>query len=357
LARRWAAIPSAIISEVIFAVGGTFCAAFGGALSGLPAGAVALVGARVGTLEFSVALCGGFGHALLSGLAGLFGQHVGRFEAAGFELAGSGEAQSFDFFGSQFAKLAGLDIENKRAVADAANLLDVVTDLFEHLAQFAVAAFDEDDFVPGIFTGAQLLDAGGRCADFALPRLAALDGDSVAEALDHLVAGLPGDFDEISFFDAVRSLGEGVGEFAVVGDEEQTFALEVESADGIEALTELGEELHDGGAAFGVGNRGDVAARLVEQKVAMALGAVEKLAIDADVIARGVGFGAEDRDNLAIDLDAALGDELFGVAAAGDAGLGEDLLEAIEVGRRHRLGCEFGLGVGGVFDCGFGFFG
>ena len=43
---------------------------------------------------------------------------------------------------------------------------------------------------------------------------------------------------------------------------------------------------------------------------------------------------AELRDHLAVHLHAALGDQLFRVAAAGDAGLREDLLQALELRRR-----------------------
>ncbi len=57
---------------------------------------------------------------------------------------------------------------------------------------------------------------------------------------------------------------------------------------------------------------------------------VEEFAIDLDVVSGEVGFGAEGGDGLAIDLDAALEDDFLGVAAAGDASLGENFLEAFE---------------------------
>jgi hypothetical protein len=40
-----------------------------------------------------------------------------------------------------------------------------MADFFEHFAEFAVAALDQDDFVPGIVALADLTDAGGRGAD------------------------------------------------------------------------------------------------------------------------------------------------------------------------------------------------
>ena len=71
---------------------------------------------------------------------------------------------------------------------------------------------------------------------------------------------------------------------------------------------------------------------LVEDKVAKALGALEQLAVDADVVAAGVGLGAQYGDDLAVDLDAALLDHCLGAAAAGDAGGGENLLQALQLG-------------------------
>jgi hypothetical protein len=60
---------------------------------------------------------------------------------------------------------------------------------------------------------------------------------------------------------------------------------------------------------------------------------LQKLAVDADVVARGVGLEARSGDGLAVDLHVALGDELLGVAAAGNAGVGEDFLQAFLVAR------------------------
>ena len=57
--------------------------------------------------------------------------------------------------GSSSRILPGSMCENEWAVAYAANLLDAVADLFEHFAEFAVPAFDEDDLVPGIIDRAR----------------------------------------------------------------------------------------------------------------------------------------------------------------------------------------------------------
>ncbi len=67
-------------------------------------------------------------------------------------------------------------------------------------------------------------------------------------------------------------LGEFLGEGTIVGHEEQTFAGIVEAANRIDAFGLLGEEIHDGGAAFGIADGGDITFRLVEEEIDEGLG-------------------------------------------------------------------------------------
>jgi len=299
-------------------------------------------------------------------------------------LAFRGFAEVFYFFGFELANLAGFEVEDKRAVADAADLLDVVANLFEHLAEFAVAAFDEYYFVPRIidrarrptfarwFAGAERADIGGSGLNAIRARLAFRNSDTLAEAIEGFFAGLAADFNEVGFLNVGGSSGELVGEFAVVGDEEKAFTEIVEAANRVEAFACFGEELHDGGAALGIADGGDVSLGLIEHEIALTLGAVEELAVDADVVAMGVGFAAEFGDDFAVYLNASLGDEFFSVAAAGDSGLCKYLLKAFEFRRRLSgrflffVGCfgriQFRLGetIGGLLEgvacccCGLG---
>jgi hypothetical protein len=87
------------------------------------------------------------------------------FRLWGAERAVGSLAQEGQFLRVKFAEFTRFLIEYQRAVADAANFLDEVTDLFEHFAQLAVASLNENDFVPGIVALADLTDAGRGCAD------------------------------------------------------------------------------------------------------------------------------------------------------------------------------------------------
>ena len=88
----------------------------------------------------------------------------------------------------------------------------------------------------------------------------------------------------------------------------------------------LGEQVHDGGATFGIADGGDVTLGLVEEEVDEGLRALQGLAIDANDIAIAVGLGALLGDDGAIESDASGGDNFLRFAAGGDAGGGEDFL-------------------------------
>jgi len=211
---------------------------------------------------------------------------------------------------------------------DAFDFFDEESYGLEHAADLAVAAFDESDFVPGIGSVFVETDFGG--GGFYPTVVLEGDVDAGAQASEGFFVGAGADFDEIFFGDVRAGFGEFLSEGAVVGEEEEAFAGVVEPTDGIDAFGERAEELHHGGAAFGVADGGDVAFGFVEHEIEEALGGLDGLAVDADGVRVGIGFGAEFGDDLAVEGDAAGGDDFFGFAAGGDAGGGEDFLEALE---------------------------
>jgi hypothetical protein len=122
-------------------------------------------------------------------------------------------------FRFQLPQLARLLIQHQRPIAHAPDLLHMVANLLEHLAQFAVAPLDQHHLVPGIVALAHLPDLrrsrphppGMR------PRPAALDHHALAQRIQHLFRGLPGYLDQICFFDTRSSLGQLVGQLTVIG--------------------------------------------------------------------------------------------------------------------------------------------
>lgn len=134
------------------------------------------------------------------------------------------------------------------------------------------------------------MDFAGRELDAAV--VVEGDDDAVAKVLDGLFVGLAADFYMVGFGDVGAGFGEFLGQGAVVGEEEKTFAGVVETADGVNAFGKIAEELHDGGATFGIADRGDVAFGFVHQEIDETLRARERLAVDGDGVGGGIGFDA-----------------------------------------------------------------
>jgi hypothetical protein len=214
----------------------------------------------------------------------------------------------------------------------------VVADLLEHLAQLAVAALNENHFVPGVIDRARrtTLAAGlarikradirGRGLHPIGTRLSLGNADTLPESIELFLGRLPAHFDQIRLLNSGRGLGELVRQFAVIRDEQKSLAQIVEPTDGVQALAGLREELHDRRPPFGIADRGHIALRLVEHEVPMTLRSLQQFAIDPDMIAARIGFAAKFRHHRSIHLNAAGRDQLFSMAPARNSGFSEDLL-------------------------------
>ena len=87
---------------------------------------------------------------------------------------------------------------------------------------------------------------------------------------------------------------------------------------------------------------GHVVVRLVQRDVDQVLGAVAKEpAVHFDVVGLQVGLGAQFRDDGAVDGDSAFANDLLRLAAGGDAGLRENLLQTL-FGHQLSLACGSG---------------
>jgi hypothetical protein len=71
---------------------------------------------------------------VIHGSSRFFGQHGLGLRALRLPLAFGSQPQQVQLFGVQFTRLARFEIEHQRPVPHAPNLLDMVSDLLEHLA-------------------------------------------------------------------------------------------------------------------------------------------------------------------------------------------------------------------------------
>ena len=153
------------------------------------------------------------------------------------------------------------------------------------------------------------------------------------------------DFELVNLLEAIPVFEELGGEIAVVGHEDEASGGVFEIADGINALGKAAQKIAEGFAALGIGEGGDDFRRLVEDEIDEALGGFDSAAGGFDFVFGRIGFGAEFGDDFAVDADLAGEDELFGVAARGDAGAGNDFLEAFEHEESSVSVVRFGLGM------------
>src|SRR5271165_1894891 len=190
---------------------------------------------------------------------------------------------------SEASEFSGSDVEGEGSKLGALDFFNEETDLLKHAADLAVAALDQNHFVPWIGSVFDEANFCGRGFDAAAASEG--NGDSGPQALNGLLAWLSADFDEIGFPDVRAGLGELLRKCAVVGHEKQALAGIVEAAHRIDALGVFRKQVHDSGAAFRIAHSSDETLGLVEEEVDEGLGAFQGLAVHANDVALRVGLG------------------------------------------------------------------
>ena len=134
-------------------------------------------------------------------------------------------------------------------------------ELREHAANLAVLAFAQRDPQPG--AGPLLLDR------FDAPRLdlAVAEVNPLEQLLQIVARWLAGDLHEIGLSDAETRMHEPIGQIAVVGEQQQSFAVLVEPAHGVDPLGDLGHQVDGARPAGGVAVGAQVAARFVDEPI------------------------------------------------------------------------------------------
>ena len=188
------------------------------------------------------------------------------FDAALSLCTGRAALEARDLGGREVSPLAdGQALSSDRADPHAAELQDGVADRVEHAAYLLVSPLPEHDLEPGVrLRLVQLLDfsRGGVRA--------IVEPDSAPQARDLFLRRHALDLHLVDLPHVVARRRDVVRQLAVVGQNEQPFGVEVESAHGVQTPERLRHEFRDERAAFGVGECREVAARLVEQDVGRA---------------------------------------------------------------------------------------
>ena len=114
----------------------------------------------------------------------------------------------------------------------------------------------------------------------------------------------------------------------VVGEEQQSLAVEVQPPDRINARPAVRHQLRRRGPSPLVAERGDIAARLIEHQVDSPLRRRERHAVHADRIRFRVG-ALSDRRGLAVDAHAPRGDPFLRRPAGAQPRRGNQLLQTL----------------------------
>lgn len=160
-------------------------------------------------------------------------------------------------------------------------------------------------------------------------RALALDAHAAAHPVQALLGRLAPDARVVLPLHLVLRVEQAFGQRPVVGEEQQAFRVVVQAAHRVHVFAHLRQQVEDGRPVLRVLPRGDVAARLVQQDVAVARGHMDPLAVDADVVTACLGPRAQLHDGDAVHRDAPLGDERLRGAPRRHARRREDLLKPV----------------------------
>ena len=151
--------------------------------------------------------------------------------------------------------------------------------------------------------------------------------DAPAKLLEQFSLGHTRHLHEVFLLDSVAWMGQQVGKFPVVGDQDQALAHPIEPADGKQPSLAWYEINHPR-ATGGVKVRGHHSHRLIEH-VDHPLRVGEPLAIDTDFLGARVDPRAKAGDDLAVNLHPAAGDEFLAGSAAAKARRCQEFLEPL----------------------------
>lgn len=223
------------------------------------------------------------------------------------------------------AERAHLELsQGEGADADPAQLANRQFELGTHVTNLAAAAFRQDD-PQGCGAGQARL---GKRGDVGSAGAIAVDHHGFSQGLQLLRGYRSIDGDIVGLGVSMAGMGQLLGQGTVIGQQQESFAVFIETADGKESFGNLAFQQGKHGLSLVFTGAADQARRLMEHVGDMFVRAVNRLALHRDLVGSRVDGRSQCRHRYAIDLHTALPDEILGLAAGRPAGLGQEFLQA-----------------------------
>ncbi len=220
--------------------------------------------------------------------------------------------------------------QGQRSEGDASQPHDFVPDSREQASNFAVLPVAEPDFQKrAVAFGAHPLHP----ADM---KTALREVEPLFQRGERFGCRPSGNLQGVSPWHLKTRMSQPVRELAIVGQQDQSFAALVEPADSEQPELARREQIECARTTGGIAARAQIAARLVEQKVARRI-ATDDVAVDTDFLRARVDARPQVANDLSVYADSSVYDVGFAFAARTEPGGGQEPLQT-DAGRRGGLG-------------------
>ena len=252
-----------------------------------------------------------------------------RRRASGRLGVASGASKRPKFAGGQlspFAHREPLQLEGSHL--DSTKLPHRMADPIHHASNLTVPTFSKGDEQTSPLPIAAKHDEVAFRGPDRFPGATVDQVETATDLVENVVldASLHGDV--VPLVNPVARMGQSVGEIAVVGEQQQTRALEIETTHAEEpALRRMIDEIEGELPSLGILGRAHVALGLEQHDVVVSTPFLDPATVYSDVIGLRVHEAREALDDRAVHRDRTVLDECFGGSTRCDPRVGQDLLD------------------------------
>ena len=123
--------------------------------------------------------------------------------------------------------------------------------------------------------------------------------------------------------------GDPIGKLAVVGQEQQSFSVEIQTADRVHSRWTSPNQLGNKRPSSRVRMGAQIPSRLVQEQIGPPSGRTNAFPVDSNMVMGGIHFLTQPRDRLAVYGNPSLLDQTLGLAPGTNAGVGNDFLQPV----------------------------